>query len=281
MRPVIVEYLNGLFHTRAFNWLVPELAFVYFLAMMAVLYFYIRRVRLSGLSEYHAWGAAIWAGLAGMIGLRVWYLLVHSGQFFRHPEMILDLNGGTISFGGYFFGFAAFAYYLSKHGQNVLAYSDILASALGLGPMIGRWSCFLNGDDYGVLTSLPWGVVYPPGSYPFADHLSQGWIQVMADHSLPVHPVQIYLSIKGLVLFAVCSWLWKRKMHPPGMLFGIYWLLYATLRFGLEFFRVDPSAGYWGPFSYGQFLCMIIWGVALGYLIVLRKFRKHALYQKT
>ena len=43
MRPRLVEYLNALFGTAAFEWLVPEPPVVYALAMLAVLWVMVRR----------------------------------------------------------------------------------------------------------------------------------------------------------------------------------------------------------------------------------------------
>lgn len=266
MRPVIVAYLNRLFHTTAFNWLVPELAMLYAGAIFACVLVFIRRVKISGLSEFHGWSAALCGALAGIVGVRLWWLLLHLGQVVDQPSLLLDLNGPTISFGGYFFGLIAFVGYLWSRRQGPLPYLDVLASCLGLGPMIARWACFLNGDDYGTPSTLPWAVRYPAGSYAFADHLNRGWIRLADSVSLPVHPVQIYLSFKGLALFLICSWLWKRKVLAPGGLFGAFWLLYALLRFTMEFFRGDSTDVYPLGLTYGQWVCVLIALAAAVYL---------------
>jgi phosphatidylglycerol---prolipoprotein diacylglyceryl transferase len=269
VRPVIVESLNSYFKTTLFSWLVPELALVYAAAIAACLLTFVRRAKQIGLPEFHAWGAALSGILAGIIGVRAWYLLLNLGSVAKDPSILLETNGPTVSFGGYFFGIAASVSYLRLKKQAVLRYLDAAASCLGLGPMIARWSCFLNGDDYGRISAVPWAVQYPPGSYPFVDHVNHGLINVMADHSLPVHPVQLYLSVKGLLLFLVCSYLWRHARLLPGMLFGIFWVLYAVLRFSIEFFRGDPTINYWHFFTYGQVVCVFILIVSLLYLLVI------------
>ena len=278
MRPAIVDSLNGYFKTTIFNWLVPELALVYAAAVTVCLLIFIRRGKRTGLSEFHAWGAALFGILAGIIGVRVWYLVLNAGSVVRDPSILWETNGPTVSFGGYFFGFAAFAAYLRLNTQPVLRYLDVAASCLGLGPMIARWACFLNGDDYGRISTLPWAVQYPPGSYPFVDHVNHGLINIMADHSLPVHPVQLYLSMKGLLLFLICSYLWRHFKFVPGTVFGIFWVLYALLRFSLEFFRGDNTTGYWHSLTYVQVVCLFILVIALLYLSVIHFIARPAQY---
>ena len=52
---------------------------------------------------------------------------------------------------------------------------DGLAFPLALALAVGRWGCFCNGCCYGVVTTLPWGVVFHDG--------------------VPRHPTQLYESL--------------------------------------------------------------------------------------
>lgn len=269
MRPVIVKSLNEYFNTGIFDWLVPELALIYSAAIVVCGLVFVKRSKNAGLSEYHALGAALWASLAGLIGVRLWYLLMNFDMVIRQPSMLWDFKGSTVSFGGYLFGGIAFVLYLVIKKLNPFVYLDVAGSCLGLGPMIARWACFLNGDDYGTISNVPWAVKYPPGSYPFADHINNGLINVMADYSLPVHAVQVYLSIKGLLLFIICSYLWKKFNFRPGILFGIFWLLYAVLRFSIEFYRGDDTVDFVGHFTHGQVICFMIFIISTIYIFIL------------
>lgn len=267
MRPVIVKYLDEHLGSGIFSWIVPDVSSIYSAAIFVCALVFIRRVKGAGLSEYHAWGAMICGTSAGIIGVRVWYLLMNVSSVVRDPTMLWDLNGATVSFGGYFLGAGAFIVYLAFKKESPLKYMDAVASCLGLGPMIARWACFMNGDDFGTVTSVPWAVSYPPGSYAFADHVNRGLINLMADHSLPVHPVQLYLSLDGLVLFIVCSLLWKRGGLRPGYLFGIFWGLYSISRFTLEFTRGDYVDRYWSYFTSGQVTCTVIMISSIAFIL--------------
>jgi phosphatidylglycerol:prolipoprotein diacylglycerol transferase len=142
--------------------------------------------------------------------------------------------------------------------MSVWKYLDVAASVLGIGPMIGRMACFLNGDDYGKLSHVPWAVHFPHGSYPFLDHVSKGLISPLEDWSLAVHPVQLYGCLKGLLLFLLFSYLWKKDVFKPGVLFFLFWIVYAMARFTLEFFRGDEDRGWVGPLSTGQFMSLTL-----------------------
>ena len=92
MRPVIVKFLNEVFKTNVFNWLVPELAVLYSGTIFICLLIFVRRVKLKGLSEYHAWGVGIFSCLAGIIGVRLWYLLLNIDIVFQQPSVLLELQ---------------------------------------------------------------------------------------------------------------------------------------------------------------------------------------------
>jgi phosphatidylglycerol:prolipoprotein diacylglycerol transferase len=183
-----------------------------------------------------------------------------------NPAVLLELNGSTVSFGVYLGGVIGFFLYSRMYRIDISRYLDTMASVLGIGPMIGRIACFLNGDDYGKLSNLPWAVRFPHGSFPFIDQVANGLISPMDDLSMPVHPVQLYGCLKGIVLFIAFSYLWKKNYFKPGVLFCLFWACYATMRFILEYFRGDMNRGFVGPFSTGQIMSLLILSASLIYV---------------
>jgi len=263
VRPRVVDYLNQAVGTSLFSWLVPTPAFMYALAMLIGLLVFVTRSQRRTLSGYHALGAAIAAMAGGLIGARLFYLVLHVNRLFSNPGILFDVSGGTASWGGYIGGVLAFWLYLVIHRQPVRLYTDVLASCVALGPLIGRWSCFLNGCCFGKLTSVPWAIVYPHGSYAFAAQARQGLVDPLAASSLPLHPLPIYLSINGLALFLLFSWLWKQNKLPAGFLFWLYWAVYAFSRFFLEYFRDSNAVGSISIFSFPQIMTIVIFCLAL------------------
>ncbi|MDP9037824.1 MAG: prolipoprotein diacylglyceryl transferase [Acidobacteriota bacterium] len=107
---------------------------------------------------------------------------------------------------------------------------DLAAPAAALGYGIGGIGCLLSGDgDYGVNTTLPWGVrmakdaLVPP--HP-ADAL--------------VQPTPVYELLFSLV---VCWVLWElgKRSKPVGWVTGVYLVLSGMGRFLVEFVRINPK----------------------------------------
>jgi phosphatidylglycerol---prolipoprotein diacylglyceryl transferase len=263
MRPKIIDLLNQWFHTGIFNYVIPDSAVVYAVMVGVGTILFLKRCKKISLNIYHASGMAIWASVTGLIGARVFYFVQHFGYTLEHPETVFEINGATVSFGVYLGGVAGVILYSQLYKVVPWKYLDVGVSVLGLGPMIGRIACFLNGDDYGTVSTVPWAVRFPHGSYPFIDHVERGWITPMDDLSLPVHPVQLYGCLKGLALFILFSVLWKKNLFKPGVLFFLFWMCYSCCRFILEFFRGDMDRGWVGTLSTGQFMSVTIFGASL------------------
>lgn len=270
MRPRIIDYLHDSCRLRGLSsYIVPDPAFVYAAMLGVGIVLFVRRCDASGLSKRHSTGIALWASIAALIGGRLFFLLQHLAYTVSHPSVVFDANGATVSFGVYIGGVLGTIFYGSMNNVAIAKYLDVAASVLGIGPMIGRLACFLNGDDYGRIAKVPWGVRFPHGSYPFLDQVHRGLISPMDDLSLPVHPVQLYGSFKGLVLFVLFTFLAKRKLFRPGVLFCLFWLCYAACRFTLEFYRGDDDRGWVWALSTGQFASTIIALAAIGGIFIL------------
>ena len=107
---------------------------------------------------------------------------------------------------------------------------DLAAPAVAVGYGVGRLGCLISGDgDYGIPTTLPWGMSFPNGLVPTTQR---------------VHPTPIYELLAALV---IAAYLWrrgaKRSGSPPlplGQLTGEYLVLSGIARFLVEFIRINP-----------------------------------------
>lgn len=216
-------------------------------ALLAALVCAVIFARRSGLDARSMYWAVVCSLLAGLWGAHLLSLLVHGWE--GGPLALFQfVEGGKSLFGGLLLGGLAAGLYFHYRKLPVLAYADASMPALALGYAIGRVGCFLNGDDYGTLTHARWAVVYPPGTEAYQAHLDHGWISAGAPWSLPVHPVQLYASLLGLVLFFVLA-NWRPK-RPGGRLCA-FLVIYGVSRFFLEYLRGD-FRGVLGPFSLPQ-----------------------------
>ncbi|HEX5552945.1 MAG TPA: prolipoprotein diacylglyceryl transferase family protein, partial [Chitinophagaceae bacterium] len=137
MRPRIIHFLDYHFHTAIFGWVIPDPAVVYAIMLTAGIIVFLKRCRTDDLERYHATGMVIWGSIAALLGARLFYLSQNMDLVIKDPAMLFQINGATVSFGVYIGGTLGIFLYSRKNRLNVLPYLDVLASVLGLGPLIG------------------------------------------------------------------------------------------------------------------------------------------------
>lgn len=102
-----------------------------------------------------------------------------------------------------------------------------------------RLGCFSDGCCYGRETSFM-GVTYPGGSYASLLHYRRGHIVSRYAESMPVHPVQLYMSLSMLILFIVLV-IMKRRGVARDIIAGTSLVGYGVANFFLEFLRQDVT----------------------------------------
>ena len=102
---------------------------------------------------------AFWALLGGIIGARLYYVLLSFSYYMQNPlEVIMLQNGGISIHGGILGGVIATYIYAKKHNIDFLKFADLYALGLPIAQAIGRWGNFFNSEAFGLPTNLPWGV---------------------------------------------------------------------------------------------------------------------------
>jgi len=198
-------------------------------------------------------------GLSGLAGSRLYHLFESPREFFADPWPQLFSTMGFAFVGAIIGGFIALVLLARRFKISPLLMLDVASPAAAIGYGIGRIGCMLSGDgDYGIATSLPWGVAFNPIQ---PGTLILGFIQV--DHGaivpsygrdvggLPldaivrVHPTPIYEFLAAIVIFYV---LWRlgarviKKRAPHGIVFAAYLVLTGIARFLVEMIRINPRS---------------------------------------
>ena len=161
--------------------------------------------------------------LGVILGGRLGYVLFYKpAHYFQHPLEILAVWQGGMSFHGGFLGVLIAIWYLSrKHQLRWLEMTDFVAPLIPLGLAAGRLGNFINGELYGRVTNVPWGMVF---SSPGAG-------------AAPRHPSQLYqFALEGVLLFVIL-WAFTLRPRPVGAASGLFLVGYGILRFTAEFFR--------------------------------------------
>jgi phosphatidylglycerol:prolipoprotein diacylglycerol transferase len=138
------------------------------------------------------------------------------------PFVLLNVWSGLSSFGGFLGAFLAFLYYTKKEEIPRLPYADSVALGLSVGWIFGRTGCFTAHDHPGRHTSFFLSVNYPGPGGP--------------RHDLGLDEL-LFTVVMTMVLFR-----YARKPRPPGHVIGLAALMYAPIRFGLDFLRATDVA---------------------------------------
>ncbi|HVA17281.1 MAG TPA: prolipoprotein diacylglyceryl transferase [Candidatus Dormibacteraeota bacterium] len=220
--------------------------------------------------------------IAGLIGAKLYHVLETPRDLFADPKILIS-QYGFAWFGGFLGGLIAFVWLARHYRIPLLEIFDAASPAAALGYGIGRIGCLISGDgDYGIPTSLPWGMSFPHGLVPTTQK---------------VHPTPIYELIVAIFIF---WWLWKqggkqtqsavisgaaardvkvsqraaqrklgpdardRNIAPPrGSVFARYLILTGVARFLVEFIRINPRSFFGMTNAQAASLGSIILGVAL------------------
>lgn len=173
---------------------------------------------------------AFWALLGGIIGARLYYVVLNSYYYFQNPAEIIMLNHGGISIhGGILGGIVTTYLYAKRNDVDFWKFADLYALGLPIAQAIGRWGNFFNSEAFGLPTTLPWGVFIPIELRPIEYRTSEFF-----------HPTFLYESLWDILIFLVLYFFIKKIFFKDkGVLFFSYLLLYSFGRIIIEFIRID------------------------------------------
>ncbi|MBX3024663.1 prolipoprotein diacylglyceryl transferase [bacterium] len=146
--------------------------------------------------------------------------------------------------------------------KSLLDLGDACAGAAGFAMAIVRIGCFFAGCCHGTVTSVAWGVAFPPGSPAWHKQLGSGLLLPDAPAAIPVHPLQLYFALWSLCL-ALLVWWWAPRRSYSGQVL-LVWIGADNLAKGvLESLR-DPPAPHLQlmSFALGAVACgaLALWG---------------------
>lgn len=208
--------------------------------------------------------------LVGLAGAKLYHLLESPAEFVAHPLALLFSPYGFAWFGGLLAGFAAFVWIGRRQHIPLLTLLDAGSPAAALGYGIGRIGCFLSGDgDYGIPTSLPWGMSFPNGLVPTTERVHPtpiyelivacaiawflwrlGQLQILRGDFERVSPeakaagrtVRVPISDRAFYRTSPESVTALSRWLRPGSVFAAYLVLTGLARFLVEFIRINPRS---------------------------------------
>jgi phosphatidylglycerol:prolipoprotein diacylglycerol transferase len=183
-----------------------------------------REFTRRGFTADDAWSVTLAAMIGGMVGAKLWFVLDNWAEAVETPRRIILSGSGLTYYGGLLGGAIGVIWQSRRRGVPLATMADVGGPLILLGYGLGRIGCFLNGDDYGTPSDLPWAMAFPEGSPPTSER---------------VHPTQLYETAASLLLFAGLWGARGRLGRYPGLTMGLYMVLAGLERFLVEFVRLN------------------------------------------
>ncbi|MBR4288381.1 MAG: prolipoprotein diacylglyceryl transferase [Clostridia bacterium] len=242
---------------------VPLYGIFYYLGIFfaALTAFFLSRKKIPA---YDLVCSSVYSVLGGVAGAKLLFLAVSFPEIIALNIPITALiKGGFVFYGGLFGGMAGLLFYCRKFRLPFWDYASLYSVVLPLGHAFGRVGCHFAGCCYGGPYDGPFSVCYKEsmGATPLG---------------VPLFPVQLLESVLLLILFLILLFVYQRqKGGEKQIAAGLYGVLYALLRFSLEFLRADDERGAFWIFSTSQWISLFLFLFGLFILFFLGKKTKY------
>lgn len=231
-------------------------------AMLVAVFLSLIRSRKRGEDTDKLLTIALFAIISGVIGAKLLYFFVTYSwselvDTIRANGILYLLEGGLVFYGGLIGGvLGAFLGSLVVR-EKLRHYSDPVVPTLPLAHAIGRMGCFCSGCCYGKVTESWIGMTFPSSITGLAPNVR-------------VIPTQLIEAGINVLIF-VFLLIFTRKRRKGCTTLFVYVMLYAVMRFLLEFLRGDEIRGFFLSFSTSQWISLGLFILGAAGLLITAK----------
>lgn len=285
------------------KWLKPEIIpglplrwyGLMYLVAFAITYLFFRyqvKEKKIGVNDDEIMNFFFWIIIGLLLGARILATTVYdpTGKYLRRPWLIFwpfDENmrftglAGMSYHGGLIGVVVTVIIYCRVKKQSILAWGDMLVTAIPLGYTFGRLGNFINGELYGRVTASRLGMVFP-AAREFST--AEAWVQELSAKAgmaigpnqtminLPRHPSQLYEAVfEGIVLWLILWFIFRRRELIHGIKIAVYMIGYGVSRFFIEYAR-EPDIGIGYPIQFVKvnnptYLYLTPWNFTTGQIL--------------
>lgn len=172
----------------------------------------------------------------GLIGARFWHVITDWQLYWPGwQEAFFIWQGGLSILGavtGGVIGWLVFFKQKKLDQDKIWLIPDVIVLSLPFAQAIGRIGNWINQELFGLPTNLPWGI--------WIDHNYRP-LQFINEEKF--HPLFAYEAILMLATGLFLWWLVKKRINWLGTGFFtiVYLFIYSTIRFMLDFLRIEKS----------------------------------------
>jgi phosphatidylglycerol---prolipoprotein diacylglyceryl transferase len=225
-----------------------------------------RRAKNNGLEPHVISDVGFYVIIASIVGARLYYVFLHFEEFRGNLTAIFNPFhggnlgiGGLVMYGGYIGALVAGVIYFKIMKYQFLPYADAAAPTIGFGIFLTRIGCFLNGCCFGAPTHSSLGVSFPANS-------PAGAYQHDC-HSAALYPSQLFESAGGLLIAVIVLLVGMSKKTVTGLQFYLTGILYAILRFCVDYTRFYTPQEHIVGLSHNQIFCIFFFILFTGLLL--------------
>jgi phosphatidylglycerol---prolipoprotein diacylglyceryl transferase len=220
------------------------------------------QIRRAGGSEEDANDFVLYGVIAVLGGSRIGHVLFYDfDKFLADPAWLFRIwEGGLASHGGAIGLIIGMWLFTKFRRQSFVEGADRFAFSAALGATLIRLGNFFNSEIVGRKTDQSWGVRFVRVDGPTGDLR---------------HPSQLYEFALGLLVMAslyVADRAWGKEKRPRGALISLFFAVYFTGRFFVEYVKDYQTLPSDSPLTMGQILSIV--PALIGYVGLYISFKK-------
>lgn len=232
-------------------------ALIICMGMIFAVSYVIYRAKQIGIDSEQVLDFALFVIPIGVIGARLYYVIMELDSFHSLGEVLNIRNGGLAIYGGIIAG-AITVFCVCKYKKiNFLAFADCVVPGLVMAQAIGRWGNFMNGEAFGEITDsfLRMGIRNYNSIYTFGTY-----------DMVFVHPTFLYESLWNIMGFIGVNIFYKHKKYD-GQIFLMIFGWYGLGRMWIEGLRTDSLYLFGTSIRVSQALAGVLFVVCTAVLV--------------